>query len=466
MYILLAGLMREARLALAFLRHGSALGQYTSIPAMARPPICLALCAGAVFLLYALFPQPMYAATSPNKESTATYTSKVSPPPPSDSLPKAKPYTAYATAGLPFGGMVHQDIVRSIARGTAYLEALRQAAHGLSSLTAAHIGAYDLPRRTALAAAVYNPTVETSIADGSQQASTTDEQQELLVMISLQGSARTLNARIRKNLPHPDVLALYEKALAQMSAAALEASDLVHRAALMRQNRGMHADEIFVRRISYLADQLDALWIYVRVLHGLRTTWDDPALAQGHMRRALTLAPQNPLLWCALGETQLQLDLPQQALESLNKAVSLDPDLARALYARGLAHFRMQQSALAENDLSAALHLQPNIIPWLRARGAVRMVREDYSLMCEDFETACALGDCDGLMAARKRFLCVPSATATADAPSSPDTLGTKDTPNAAQPSADLPPELQELLLTPLRDSFSPVKQASPHAAP
>ena len=83
---------------------------------------------------------------------------------------------------------------------------------------------------------------------------------------------------------------------------------------------------------------------------------------------------------------------------------------------RALAHWRLHQLALAETDLNAAL--QNTLIPpphgqeqirRLRARGAVRMLRGHYDAMCEDFTSACGLGDCEGLAEARQRGHCRPS---------------------------------------------------------
>lgn len=364
-----------------------------------------------------------------------------------------KAFSAFATAGLPFGGLVHQDAVFGIARATAFLEALHEAALSLSQHTAAHIGAFALERRTALAAAAYAaaPLVSKSVTDAPAPFV---GQEELTVLIKLEIPPALLDTRIRQTLQHGDTWALYEEALALMRKQTEEGRDLVHKAAQLRQSHGIHMDEIFMQRINYLADNLDALWMYLQMLHTLRTSWEDPAQVQAQMQRALTLAPRSPFLWCALGEAQLQLDFPQLAIESLDKAVRFDPAFARALYARGLAHLRLQQSALAENDLSAALTLRPHTLPWLRARGAVRMVREDYGPMCEDFSEACALGDCDGLMTARKRQLCLPEEKTPPQSPAQAPTQ-----PTAAAPS--VPPADKQ-------DSTAPqiIKDAESHVAP
>lgn len=356
--------------------------------------------------------------SSQNKEEKRVlaggqYTNTISPattPTLSSELP---PFSAFATASLPFGGLIHQDSVFSVARSAAYLQALREVALNLQKHTVAHIGAHELTRRMALAMAPYNPTVSKSVT------SLPDSHDELLtVMLRLAAPSEIVDRRLRQTIQHPDTWDLYAAVLQQLQTLVQEGSELITRAAALRKDHGVHMDEAFMNRSTHIADQLDALWMYLQILPDLRSLWETPTLVQKQMQHALTLAPQQPLLWCALGEAQLQLDLPQKALGSLNEALKFAPDLARALYARGVAHLRLQQSALAENDLTAALNLQPDTVHWLRARGAVRMVREDYGPMCEDFLAACALGDCDGLITARKRDLCLPAPEAKSDSAS------------------------------------------------
>ena len=68
---------------------------------------------------------------------------------------------------------------------------------------------------------------------------------------------------------------------------------------------------------------------------------------------------------------------------------------------------------LAEDDLSAALNTTDETflrtadrVRILRARGALRMLRNNAEGMCSDLTAACALGDCEGLAAARNQQFC------------------------------------------------------------
>lgn len=374
-----------------------------------------------------------------------------------------KAFSAFATESLPFGGLIHKDSVYGIARASAFIKALHEAALSLGQHTAAHIGAFALDKRAALAASVYPPVVSKSVADAphSAQSSAVDEQEVLTVLVKLEAPLPQIDQRVRQTLQHPDTWTLYMEALEVMNRQAQEGRDLVQRAAALRHEHGTHMDEIFMQRINYLADQLDGLWMYVQILPKLQTKWDNPTQVQAQMQRALTLAPQSPFLWCALGEAQLQLDLPQLAVQSLNKAVQFDPHFARAFYVRGLAHLRLQQSALAENDLSAALELRPRTLPWLRARGAVRMVREAYGPMCEDFLEACALGDCDGLMTARKRQLCLPESSPVPDSPAA-----SAAPPALVAPSAPSAPPAAAPAAPPSAAQQPPAQTEIPHVTP
>ena len=128
--------------------------------------------------------------------------------------------------------------------------------------------------------------------------------------------------------------------------------------------------------------------------------------------------PESALLRLLLAEARLRAGLPQQCMEAASAALRLAPDMTRARYVRALAHWRLQQLALAEEDFDAALRTSPVAVGTaphdarrrglLRARGALRMLRGNTGGMCEDLTAACALGDCEGLLAVRGRGQCLP----------------------------------------------------------
>ncbi len=160
-------------------------------------------------------------------------------------------------------------------------------------------------------------------------------------------------------------------------------------------------------QVAKAAQHLEALWIFHEALQHFQHMWQEPKQVAKLMQKALHKAQNMPLLWTCLGEVQLRLDHPQDALKSLNTALSLDPMRGRALYIRALAHLRLQQPSLAKVDANTALALEPENGEWLQTRGAAFMLLEDYEPMCQDFAKACAFGQCQGLQNARKRKLCL-----------------------------------------------------------
>ena len=310
---------------------------------------------------------------------------------------------ATGTDALPYGGRISREAVLPIVRASAYMLALDKAVDEMKKHRVAQFGATSTEKRQALASAVHRPAVSMDPVVAIPPPAGV-----LRAEVRLATPERTLDKGLRETLLLRDLLDMRLLLLAQMRESAREGRTLALQAAERRGTLGSEGDLLFEERVAYLGKRLEALWLLDGVLTRLRTVWSEPLAVVRLVQAAVELDPRNPLLWAVLGEVQLQLDQPQNALESLNTALREAPDMSRALYARGLGHLRLQQPALAEVDLSAALRGNPDNAGWLRARGAVRMVREDIAGMCEDFERACALGDCEGLAASRKRGHCLP----------------------------------------------------------
>ncbi len=161
------------------------------------------------------------------------------------------------------------------------------------------------------------------------------------------------------------------------------------------------------------ADKLEAVISVQNTLHSASKEWLVSSFSLSTLEQASILLPESAAVWLLLAEAQLQSGLPQRSIDSCTESLRLAPSLGRARYIRALAHLRLQQLALAEGDLNASLAHHQNEAPKndalaarLRARGAVRMLRRDMAGMCEDFFTACALGDCEGLALAREQHQC------------------------------------------------------------
>ncbi len=162
------------------------------------------------------------------------------------------------------------------------------------------------------------------------------------------------------------------------------------------------------KKIPPMAQRLEALWILGSALELFQEQWLKPQEAEKLLQNALQKDAKLAIIWACLGEVQLQQDKVRQALESINNALKLESNRARALYIRGLGHLRLHQPSTAKVDFDAALALQPDISAWHMARGAAYLMLEDFVLMCDDFTQACATGQCEGLIMARKQGHCFP----------------------------------------------------------
>ena len=158
---------------------------------------------------------------------------------------------------------------------------------------------------------------------------------------------------------------------------------------------------------------LQGLWLTQQALALAPEGWLTSPNALAGLDLACRLAPDCAVAHLLLAEARVQRNLPQQAIDAVSQALRLWPELGRARYVRGFAHWRLQQLALAEDDFTVALQPQqavppqgPELARRLRARGAVRLVQQKIDAVCEDFERACALGDCDGLAHVREQGLC------------------------------------------------------------
>ena len=183
--------------------------------------------------------------------------------------------------------------------------------------------------------------------------------------------------------------------------------------------------------------KLEGLWQALENVRATEGGWLCTPEIHAVLEQTVQAAPENAALWLLLAEARLQRGLAQAAVDATNEALRLMAATvgggasavqgrlaARARYVRGLGHWRLGQPALAETDLDASL--DPPLAESapqaeeraqrLRARGAVRLLRRNLEGMCEDFEAACALGDCEGLAVAREQGQCRPQPGARASA--------------------------------------------------
>lgn len=372
-------------------------------------------------------------------------------------------------------------VQRLCAEATAQLEALHKAAARLPNRRDIRMGIADTDERAALAAELYTPLIENEHA-AAGTAQTTGAQSVTVTLLARPDAAETLLRLLR----NPDVLVLRRLLLADMTqslalarpiadelAAAEAPAQAASRANLAPGSGGswyvakvtppgqleQHAplpvmpdaqQEAAYQRAQARADTLATeIAACLAGLDALRLSpegWLTSADTMPMLENAAAGLPRSAALQLLLAEAQLQAGLPQRSIHSCSAALDLAPGLARGRYIRALAHWRLQQMALAEDDLSAALNTTdetflrtPDRVRMLRARGALRMLRNNAEGMCSDLTAACALGDCEGLAAARNQQLCVGQPDT--DANARPNTLPAPNQASVTDPAPDSLPD-------------------------
>lgn len=167
--------------------------------------------------------------------------------------------------------------------------------------------------------------------------------------------------------------------------------------------------------LDHFANLLQELWLAnnltAKELAGEKVNWGELGNPKS-LAATLALATQTeaaPLIEKAM-ETCINREIasgPGPATDLWNRLASY------ALFLRANAHVKSAQPGLAEADFSAALaRLQKGGVVGdlpaaiYLARANLRRSRHDQAGMCADFSAACALGQCQGLAAARRAGLC------------------------------------------------------------
>lgn len=158
--------------------------------------------------------------------------------------------------------------------------------------------------------------------------------------------------------------------------------------------------------IQAIVNEMRALDIVLGLLPEYDDRWKQATAASVELAKATVLAPANPLILAVRAEAELQMDRPVKALELASQALTFAPDFARAHDIKGTTLLRQRLPVLAEQAFSRAVELSPKNPVYYSHRAAARLVLEHTEGMCEDFKSACGLGDCEGLQWGRKSGSC------------------------------------------------------------
>jgi tetratricopeptide (TPR) repeat protein len=91
------------------------------------------------------------------------------------------------------------------------------------------------------------------------------------------------------------------------------------------------------------------------------------------------------------GAALLQTGVPQQAIDTLNHALKLNPQMAIAYFNRGLGHEALDQTAKALEDYAKAIELEPNDAEFYFKRSATYFMLEQFDKTIEDTTRAIEL---------------------------------------------------------------------------
>lgn len=337
----------------------------------------------------------------------------------------ADSYQVEAFAEYAVSSPMSIETAYALARAKAWLTAVQRAAAGLPRRYGILMRAVDVEDRQALAAQLYVADVEPPLPPEGP--------------VPTAAAALRVTVTLRPKSGEEPAKALRNTALLELRQSILAETRVEVAAAEPELQSGRQFEQQGKRRLALIAGRLTALW----TVHGLAQLTPEGLLADPQdlaaLEKAARLYPQSVAVLLLLAEAQLQWGLPQQSIATAAKVLRVRPGLPRARYIRALGQWRLHQPALAEDDLNAALKTlslstaqNAERARYLRARGAVRLLRQDYAGMCEDFIEGCGLGDCEGLNVARQQNYCrsLPS-RGFADTGANADAVPTKPTTSA-----------------------------------
>ena len=147
---------------------------------------------------------------------------------------------------------------------------------------------------------------------------------------------------------------------------------------------------------------------YVKLLPGFNGVWQSPKKTLAKMQALAEISPGNPLVLSALAELYMQMDKTGEASEAIDAALKNLPEQAFLHDIKGITALRQHMPALAATAFGKAIDLAPKNAAYLLHRASAHLVQGHVPAMCQDFQAACAAGDCTGYQWARERGQCGP----------------------------------------------------------
>lgn len=132
----------------------------------------------------------------------------------------------------------------------------------------------------------------------------------------------------------------------------------------------------------------------------------DPQKAIEYLDEAIKLKPDLAEAYNIRGNADGNLGQHQRAIEDYNEAIRLRPNYAHAYYNRGLTYGNLGQHQQAIEDYNEAIHLNIENSSVYHNRGKAYFIQGNKEPGCRDAQKACELGDCKLLEDAKSKKAC------------------------------------------------------------
>ncbi|MDR2160775.1 MAG: tetratricopeptide repeat protein [Desulfovibrio sp.] len=304
----------------------------------------------------------------------------------------------------PFQGLVRRDMAERAAGTAADLTAMQAAMRLLAKNSDLRFAAQDVPGPLSLEG-LADKLYATEVTAVGMEGFPPEVRAVVAVRLI---PPENLRKALLEALREPDILELHALALRRRAELVAGYDELAERLLPLNPHNGGGKEGAHL--LQYLARNMDALDLYDRVLRLSGAGLKSPKEALALLRRALALAPRDPLIRTALAEVLLALDRPAEAMDHASQATLLAPDLPRAHDVKGIILLRQGLPALAADAFGRAVALAPGKAAYRIHRASAFLIQEKTEALCADFQAACSLGDCEGYQWARTTGRCPPAA--------------------------------------------------------
>ena len=293
------------------------------------------------------------------------------------------------TVKQPFGGSQSADDARISAVAKAKREALERAGTYIESLTVVKNSQVDKDEILALAAGVLKAEVV------SQENYHTKDAFGIDVVVKVVVDMSVLEGRVKK--------LLQDRAhLEQLNQARKKEKELLDKVAkLEEENRKLTAINQSTQKLKEEFQQASQGLTAIDWVNKAGALWrdgkyTDPPKAIEYLNEAIRLKPDLATAFGGRGAAYQALGQYQQAIKDYDEAIRLKPDYAAAYGYRGIAYAELGQYQQAIKDYDEAIRLAPHESAYV-IRGSAYFALEQYHRAIEDFSEAIRLKPDDAL---------------------------------------------------------------------